>query len=212
MKIEDTGWKKTTRIYTSAEIKALKAYFMETDASNQKVYQLSKRDQKTPLIKKAISHFQSEISDSAIYKDVSLDKIWLVTTSESNSSPGELPYIPHFDRRRFIKLMVYLNDVSAIDGPFTTATHHVNLYETQRKSLPENYKMLGLNSKLQLHDYSEITFSAGSGVIFDTNCAHFAKPVLAGGKRQALRFDFSKNEWNNHLDPLFTRLRRTFFY
>ena len=210
MKIEETGWKKTTSIFNSAEVEELKAYFKNTDAAQRKVYQLSRQDQKTPLIKKAISRFHSEISDNAVYNNVKLDKIWLVTTSESNSSPGELPYIPHFDRRRYIKLMVYLNDVTPIDGPFTTATHHVNLYENQRKSLPENYKMLGLNSKLQVHDYSEITFSAGSGVIFDTNCAHFAKPVLAGGMRYALRFDFANYKWNKQLDPLFTRLWRTF--
>lgn len=211
MKIEDAGWKKTAKIYNLAEIERLMSYFDRANTKKQKIYQLSKAEHKKPLIEKAISHFYSEVADSDVYKKVKLDKVWYVKTTESNSKPGELPYIPHFDRRRYIKLMVYLNDVTSNDGPFTTATHNVNLYEAQRQSLPNNYKMLGLNSKLHKHDYTEITFYAGSGVIFDTNCAHFAKPVLEGGMRIALRFDFLNYTWNQSLDPFHIRLRRTFF-
>lgn len=211
MKIEDAGWCRTKGILSFSEIKTIKSYIDKVNIEKQKVYQFSKRDQTIPEIEKLINYFYSEISDSITYKKVKLSKIWCVNTSEGNSEPGKLPYIPHFDKRRFIKLMIYLNDVSSIDGPFTTATHHVNLYEAQRKSLPDNYKKLGLNSKLHEHIYSEITFTAGSGVIFDTNCAHFAKPVMKGGKRLALRFDFEDYDWNKHLDLLLKRIWRSVF-
>lgn len=211
MEIENSGWQKTHVIFGSDEIKSLKSYFDKANIKKQKIYQLSKEEYELDDIKKCIQVFSSYVSESHIYSDVKLSKIWYVKTSESNSEPGKLPYIPHFDKRRFIKLMVYLNDVGPTDGPFTTATHHVNLYEEARKNLPDNYKEFGLNSELKKHSYSEVTFSAGSGVIFDTNCAHFAKPVEPGGSRIALRFDFEHYEWNKSFDNLLTQIRRKFF-
>lgn len=211
MKIEDTGWQKTHEIFNAIETVRLKRYFDEVNTEQQKVYQLSKKDHELDEIKKAIQVFSSYVSGSDIYSGVKLSKIWYVTTSESNSEPGKLPYIPHFDKRRFIKLMVYLNDVGSSDGPFTTASHPVNLYEDERKRLPDNYKELGLNSEIKKHSYSEVTFTAGSGIIFDTNCAHFAKPVEPGGGRLALRFDFENYEWNKSFDNFLTQIRRKFF-
>ena len=75
MKIEDTGWKKTKKIYNSTEVKALLDYFKQKGAAQQKVYQLSHKDQKNPLVTKAISYFQSEIRDCSAYTMVKLYKI-----------------------------------------------------------------------------------------------------------------------------------------
>ena len=210
MNLENTGWLKTNQLLNASEIHALKQKLSNKNSNSRKVYQLDKSDMQLPEIQKLIYYFQNKLSTSEIYSKTVLQKIWRVQTTETNSTPGKLPYIPHFDRRRFVKLMVYLNDVTTADGPFTTASHSVDLYEVKRRNLPDDYKDKKLNSKLEAHDYNEVLFTSGTGVIFDTNCAHYAKPVQAGGGRDAIRIDFEDYRWNRHLDSWLTQVGRFF--
>ena len=54
--------------------------------------------------------------------------------------------------------------------------------------------------------YRKITLRAGDGIIFDTNCPHFASPVKKNGERKILRLDFQKMDWNDHLDSFQRRI------
>ena len=207
LKVSRIGWKKTDRIYDHDETVSLVKYLDDQNTENKKIYELNKHDINHNSIKKSIKLFFDEIYNDAEYEDVHLSKVWYVKTTFQNSEPGKLPYIPHFDKRRFVKLMIYLNDVTAHDGPFTTASHPVEFYDSKRLNLPSNYKDLGLNSDLSEHNYESLTFLAGQGVIFDTNCAHYAHPVDKGGKRIALRLDFEDHNWNVRFESPLGKLK-----
>ena len=40
--------------------------------------------------------------------DVTFRKLWLVHTKHKNSDVQKLPYIPHFDKKRYLKCMIIL--------------------------------------------------------------------------------------------------------
>ena len=208
--VSKSGWKKISNVLTANECMDLISSFEGNRTENNKVYELSSKEWRLPKVANCIRRFREEISLETTYRNVELSKIWYVSTTFENSEPGKLPYIPHFDKRRFVKLMVYLTDVTGEDGPFTTADHDVSVYEDQRMCLPEDYKELGLNSKLHDHNFQEILATAGDGIIFDTNCAHYAKPVGENGRRHVLRFDFEDYDWNKHQHSLGARFLRLF--
>ena len=61
-------------------------------------------------------------------------------------------------------------------------------------------------------EYKKITLSAGDGIIFDTNCPHYASPVKKNGERKILRLDFQRMHWNDHLDSFQRRiLKKNYF-
>ena len=153
-----------------------------------------------PLIevvsKKLVTHF----SDIIGYKNIDLDKIWLVRTEAKHSDPHMLPYKPHFDKRRFLKAMLYLHDVTENHGPihfgFLSDFYEI---EKRRMTLPRNYKELSLNSietKDLEGEMQPALGNAGDVVFFDTNAAHSAGIVSDGFTRQVFRFDFNVNEFN----------------
>ena len=100
--------------------------------------------------------------------------------------------------------MLYIDKVSKIDGPFTTASVNINQNEAARLKLNKSSSEENLISD-QLN-YKRITLNAGDGIIFDTNCPHFACPVEKNGERRVIRFDFQKMEWNDHLESVGRRL------
>ena len=57
------------------------------------------------------------------------DDIWFSETQKSSYKNGELPNIPHIDKIRKFKIMVYLNDVNSDNGPLFLTKCNVNKYE-----------------------------------------------------------------------------------
>ena len=51
------------------------------------------------------------------FNDLNFEKLWLVNSSSNDKSKVGLPYIPHIDKRRYLKAMIYLHDVSLEHGP-----------------------------------------------------------------------------------------------
>jgi hypothetical protein len=51
------------------------------------------------------------------FNDLNFEKLWLVNSSSNDKSKVSLPYIPHIDKRRYLKAMIYLHDVSLEHGP-----------------------------------------------------------------------------------------------
>ena len=127
-------------------------------------------------------------------KNLQLKKLWLVSTKQKDVNPFKLPYVPHFDKLRYFKAMVYLHTVTKDHGPIHLAKvkNPIDI-ENRRKKLPDNYQNLGLNI-VKEHDLIEplnpLTGNAGDVVFFDTNISHKAGILTNGFERRVLRFDF----------------------
>lgn len=206
MSIEIDGWKQVYGLLTKTEIKELVKVLNLPDGEEGFFKSLPKWQFTNPIIKKLEKALLDNAKDHYIYRNIVLDKIWFVKTINENSKPGKLPYVPHFDKRRYLKLMVYLTDVTTNDGPFTTSTTNVNFYDDRRKNLPPNHGEAQLNYVETDKNYKQILLNAGDAVIFDTNCPHFACPVNKGGNREILRLDFEDYNWNSEFDPITRRI------
>ena len=90
--------------------------------------------------------------------------------------------------------MIYLHDVTKDHGPLHLGNVSENVdIESMRNKLPENYKLLGLNTINDNDILGEMTpmlGSAGDIIFFDTNTAHKAGIITEGYMRRVLRFDF----------------------
>ena len=49
--------------------------------------------------------------------DLIFEKLWLVSSIPIDADETKLPYIPHIDKDRSLKAMIYLHDVSLNHGP-----------------------------------------------------------------------------------------------
>ena len=146
---------------------------------------------------KKIEHF---FANNIGLTDLKLAKLWLVTSQNKNTDSSILPYIPHFDKHRCLKAMVYLHDVTEKHGPIHLGqiSNHVNI-EHRRNELPPDYKALGLNIINEediLDKMIPMTGLAGDVVFFDTNAPHKAGIVKKDHERRVLRFDFDLDGLN----------------
>jgi hypothetical protein len=134
----------------------------------------------------------------AISPALRFEKLWLVLSKKENIQPDVVPFIPHIDKRRYLKAMIYLDEVTVGDGPFTVATSPPAQYDPLRKTFSEDYKERGMNviRTLPPTAFVSCTGPAGSVIFFDTNCPHFAGHVQDSGRRRVFRFDFTKTAWN----------------
>jgi hypothetical protein len=69
-----------------------------------------------------------------------LYKLWLVESVPGDIKVGELPFIPHIDYRRFLKVMIYVDDVTEASGPFSAIKTNPDDFENFRLGLKPNYK------------------------------------------------------------------------
>lgn len=131
--------------------------------------------------------------------DLVFKKLWMVNSSYKECNVNELPYVPHFDYKRFTKGFIYLNDVSEDNGPITLANKPWPNVEKIRRNLPYNYMDKQLNKvteKTSGLQFVPITSNASSLIIFNTNTLHKAGVVSSGFARRVLRFDFERPSWN----------------
>lgn len=172
---------------------------------------IQKNELLSPIYQKIEAHFSGVFSVS----DMRLAKVWFVRSQSKDTNPNALPYLPHFDKDRYLKAMIYLHDVSECHGPI----HFGKLInpsdvEGRRKSLPQNYKEIGLNSfeKSDLaSDMEPILGKAGDVVFFDTNAAHCAGIVKDGYERRVIRFDFDVRGFNQKPSIVSRVLNRILF-
>tara|TARA_B100002019_G_scaffold137251_1_gene118232 strand:+ start:1215 stop:1892 length:678 start_codon:yes stop_codon:yes gene_type:complete len=147
-----------------------------------------------PLFQDACSRIISIFKQKIQTDNLQLAKLWLVQSTEQNSKSLALPYIPHFDKHRYFKAMVYLHDVTDNHGPIHLGYPKNFLdIEKRRNKLPMNYKELGLNTiSNQEIEGNMISMSghAGDVIFFDTNTPHKAGMLSEGYQRNVLRFDF----------------------
>ena len=72
----------------------------------------------------------------------SFDNLWL---QDSNSEYTEkkindLPFIPHIDKKRCLKVMIYLNDINQNAGPLNLVNANPENFEKMRQDLDFDYK------------------------------------------------------------------------
>jgi len=132
--------------------------------------------------------------------DLKLTKLWLSSSTSKHVKARELPYIPHFDKQRYMKAMVYLHSVTKNHGPiYLGKAKNAAEIERRRNILPADYKTRSLNTiedKDLEGSMNQITGSAGDVIFFDTNTPHKAGILKEGYKRRVLRFDFELDGFN----------------
>jgi len=165
------------------------------------IFELKKSDiEKEPLFKSLLYIIEKKIKFLSNLNDLNIKKMWLVNSTPNNQNKNFLPYIPHIDKQRYLKAMVYLHDVSFNHGPIYLGKLDSSVdVERIRKKLPYNYKEKGLNSiNYQQLDGSLIPMvgSAGDVIFFDTNTPHKAGIIKDNYSRKILRFDFESLSFN----------------
>jgi hypothetical protein len=141
-------------------------------------------------------HFTDTLEASGLV----LNKVWFVKSQSKDTDPNKLPYLPHFDKHRYLKAMIYLHDVVEDHGPihFGRLLNPAEI-DTRRRRLPANYKDLGLNTikaSEMISGMEPVLGKAGDVIFFDTNAAHCAGIVSDGFERNVIRFDFDVRGFN----------------
>ena len=125
-------------------------------------------------------------------KKISFENLWLQKSSNSNYKKDDLPFIPHIDKARKFKVMVYLNDVDLENGPIFFLNMPGKNFEEKRKRLSDDHKKNKENViyDFKISEYSPAIGKFGTSIFFDTNCPHFAGEQKINKVRKVLRFNF----------------------
>ena len=126
----------------------------------------------SPVLEQIMLHFTDALKVSGI----ALDKVWFVKSQSKDTDLNKLPYLPHFDKHRYLKAMIYLHDVVEHHGPihFGRLLNPAEI-DTRRRRLPANYQDLGLNTikaSEMISGMEPVLGKAGDVIFFDTNAAH----------------------------------------
>ena len=155
---------------------------------------------KIPLFLSLLNKIQKKFESIIGHNDLSFEKLWLVSSLSDDTNKITLPYIPHIDKRRYLKAMVYLHDVNLEHGPIHLGrVKSTTDIEQKRKKLPSDYKEKGLNTisdKDLDGSLTPITGKAGDVIFFDTNTPHKAGVIKDNYYRKVLRFDFERPYFN----------------
>lgn len=192
MYVSQTGYKKVVNFLKPDEVAKLTDLFVP----NKKVTQFDKSSAHRNL-SDVFGKVEALIEDQADYS-VRFSKLWLVHSVLNNVDTTKLPYLPHFDRLRFLKVMIYLTDTDEASGAFYASKANVHDTELVRRTLPENHKEQYLNDATNLGEFEPVLGKAGDAIIFDTNCPHFAGAVAEGHERKVARFDYTNSHWNSY--------------
>ncbi|MAD56965.1 MAG: hypothetical protein CMK44_00140 [Porticoccus sp.] len=172
---------------------------------------------KEPLFQSLLNQIHKKFETITNTPDLKFNKLWLVYSQSSSGDKSKLPYIPHIDKSRYLKAMIYLNDVSINNGPIHLGKVKDNIdIENIRINLPHNYKLKNLNvinDKNLEKDLTPMIGKAGDVIFFDTNTPHKAGNISEGYYRKVLRFDFERPSFpykKNLLEKLFNKLRFDF--
>ena len=127
------------------------------------------------------------------------ESLWLQKSNKkfTNTNLKDLPFIPHIDKKRYLKVMIYLDDVAINSGPIHIAREQPSKFEPLRKSLPIDYKEKKKNviKTVPLKNFVSCSGKFGTTIFFDTNTPHFAGQVKKNFlSRKVLRFNFIENK------------------
>lgn len=177
-------------------IKAKKYRKINNDIADLNIDDISKE----PLFLKLLENIQLKFKKITGFKDLKFDKLWLVQSFFDKKKKLNLPYITHIDKKRYLKAMVYLHDVTVDHGPIhiAKANKKINI-EQLRKKLPKDHKKKLLNiidDSYLCGEMKPITGKAGDVFFFDTNTPHKAGIIKSGFYRKVIRLDFERPFFN----------------
>ena len=160
----------------------------------------AKSIKKEPLFLGIMNEIHKKLQTIINVSDLKFKKLWLVNSFPKNTNHTSLPYIPHIDKIRYLKAMVYLHDVSLKHGPINLGKvkNNINI-EQKRKELPEDYKknlLNTINDEQIAGNLISMVGKAGDTIFFDTNTPHKAGIIEKGYSRKVLRFDFDRPFFN----------------
>ena len=75
-----------------------------------------------------------------IGKNLIFDDIWIVESDLVSTDTGNVPYVPHIDKIRKYKIMIYLNDIEINSGPLHLININPEIFENKRKKFSKDYK------------------------------------------------------------------------
>ena len=140
------------------------------------------------------------------FNNTEFDDAWFVHSNKNIYKENILPYIPHIDKVRKFKVMIYLNEVQIENGPIHFAKVNPNKYENFRKKLNKDYKLKQENEikDIKISEYEPLLGKFGSTIFFDTNTPHFAGKIKKNLiERKVIRFNFIYGSKNNFLKNFF---------
>ena len=199
-RIHDNGHFIINNYITEDSLQQFKNFFYQEFNSssgnlkiNENVYQLNKNKIKKNIFLKSfcvnIKNFYSFHLSTNVY----LNKVWIQNTQFSKTDTTVLPYIPHIDSLRFVKAMLYIENVEENNGPIELANASPDSYEELRNKIKKGKASNIINEKLCIQ---KMIAKAGNIVLFDTNCPHKAGIGGETKTRKIIRFDFEPITWN----------------
>lgn len=120
-------------------------------------------------------------------------KIFNVNTDKNYLK--KLPYIPHIDKFRFLKIMIYLDKINEINGAIQFCEIKPNIFEKNRNNIWKNSEFSNVIEDKNLK-FKSISGEVGDLVIFDTNCPHKAGTGNPKMERNVIRLDYEMMDWN----------------
>lgn len=148
---------------------------------------------KYPCLKKFYSKFSIFLKDNNL-GNLKFKDIWLQKSNQETYKKNELPFIPHIDKNRSFKMMIYLNDVKKKDGPLHLIKINPEKFENKRQNLSTNYYLNKENhiQDIDTKDFIDCSGERGTSIFFDTNCPHFAgAPENTAKDRLIYRVNFN---------------------
>lgn len=149
----------------------------------------------SPDLAPIAAFFKGKLEEQSGLSGLVLEKVWFVYSVSQTTDAKKLPYLPHFDKKRFLKAMVYLGPVDSKNGAIRLGrVSNEDAIEVRRRTLPSDYKEKRLNcidSIELIESLEDVEGDAGDVVFFDTNVPHAAGIVDQGYERRVVRFDFS---------------------
>lgn len=161
------------------------------------VAMLRQRDLRRRPVLRELTERISNAFDISSRRGFGFDNLWAVRSTADDTDPSWLPYVPHIDNRRLLKVMIYLDDVGIHDGPFHGACCRPDDFEPKRLSFSSEFNTRGENRITSIPEecFEACLGPAGTTVVFDTNCPHYAGQVSPGALRRVLRFSFFNRSW-----------------
>lgn len=172
--------------------------FYEKSRGN-KIVELSNSKLKNFDLLNSYKNLFNSLMNLKFKKKFYLDKVWFEKKIfEVNTDKGyqdQLPYIPHIDRNRFFKAMIYLNKTDSENGAIIFCKKSPDKLENFREKLISNKTYSNIIDEKNLEFFS-IDGNAGDLIFFDTNCPHMAGVGKKNASRNIIRIDFETLDWN----------------
>ena len=164
-----------------------------------KIVELHKTELKRFTLLNYYMNLINSLMNTNFKKKFYLDKVWFekkifeINTDEDYQN--KLPYIPHIDRNRFFKAMIYLNKTDEENGAIIFCKKSPDKLENFRGELLLNNNYSNVIKDKSL-DFFSINGDAGDLIFFDTNCPHMAGIGKKNMYRDIIRIDFETLNWN----------------